>query len=93
LDNGSLEEESIHNEVPNKDNNGSQSSFLEIERQLLIHQEHVTMKQTILGKFIKLPVERVKASSTYSTTNYLRLERSSKLLTSEEYMNLMFMFE
>jgi len=81
VDNGSLEEESIHNEVPNEDNNGVQLGSPEVERQVSSHHKHLTMNQTILVRFLKPPVERVKALSTHSATNYLRLERSSQLLT------------
>jgi len=47
----------------------------------------------LLGAFLKLLVERVKASSRNSTADCLRLGRSSQLLTYEDYMNLLFEFE
>lgn len=47
----------------------------------------------LLGAFLKLPVERVKASSRQSTPDFLHLGRSSQLLTLEDYMNLLFEFE
>ena len=61
-----------------------------VERQLSGLEEHGTTKQRILGAFLKLPVERVKASSRNSASDYLCLGGSSQLLTSEDYMNLMF---
>ena len=91
VDNGSLEEDPIQNEVPKEDNNGGQSVVSEDEIQVPGPEEHgATEKQKLLGAFLKLPVERVKASSRNSTSNYLRLGRSSQFLTSKSYMNLMF---
>jgi len=37
VDNGSLEEEPIQNEVPNEENNGVQSGFPEVERKVSSH--------------------------------------------------------
>ena len=91
VDIGSLEEEPIQHEVPEEDKNGGQSAVLEDEIQVSGLEEHEeTKKKILLGAFLKLPIERVKASSRNSTSDYLRLGRSSQLLTLEDYMNLMF---
>ena len=91
VDNGSLEEELIQHEVPEEDNNGGQSVVPEDEIQVPGPEEHgATENQRLLGAFLKLPAARVKASSRNSTSDYLRLGRSSQFLTSEDYMNLMF---
>ena len=93
MDNGSLEEEPIQHEVPEEDNNGGKSVVPEDEIQVSGLEEHGKTKQRILGAFLKLLVERVKASSRNSTSDYLHLGRSSQFLTFEDYMNLMFKFE
>jgi len=89
VENGSLEEEPIHHEVPEEDNNGGQSVIPEVERQVSDPREHGANRR-LLGAFLKLPVERVKASSRHSTTDCLCLGRSLQFLTFEDYMNLLF---
>ena len=43
----------------------------------------------VLDQFLRLPMERVQGCQSTGTPNYLRLGRSSHLLTSYAYMDLM----
>jgi len=49
----------------------------------------VSSKEQLLGRFLRLPVERVSSNRRQGTTDSLRLCRSSQLLTSEDYIKLL----
>ena len=90
VENGPLEEDPIQHEVLEEANNGGQSVVPNVESQVSCPGEHGIKNQILLGAFLKLLVERVKASSRNSTIDYHHLRRSSQLFTSEYYMKLLF---
>ena len=59
VENRSMEEDEGHNEASNEDNDMVQSVPTDIEREVPSNDMQVGGVEKILGRFLKLPVERV----------------------------------
>src|SRR6202011_4242046 len=86
VDNRSMEEAEGHNEASNEDNDMVQSVPTDTEREDPTNDMQVGVVEKTVGRFLKLPVERVSMKKKQGAPGSLRLGRSSQLLTSEDYI-------
>ena len=82
-----MEEDGGHNEAADEENNIVQSSATDTE--VPSNDMQVGGREKLLGRFLKLPVERVSMKKKQGTASSLRLGQSSQLLTSEDYIKLL----
>ena len=75
VDNRSMEEDGGHNEAPDEENNIVQSSATDTE----VPSNYMQLggREKLLGRFLKLPVERVSMKKKQRTPSSLCFGRSS----------------
>ena len=77
VDNRSMEVDEGHNEASNEDNDMVQSVPTDTEREVPSNDMQVGGVEKTLGRFLKLPVERVSMRKKQGAPGSLRLGRSS----------------